>query len=60
MDTLLASIPDACRALSVGRSKFYDLVSEGRIETVRIGRRRLVRIASLHALANGEGPEHDG
>jgi excisionase family DNA binding protein len=43
LDTLLCSIPDAAKALGVGRSKLYELIGEGRLETVTIGRRRLAR-----------------
>lgn len=54
MDTLLVSIPDAAKALGVGRSKLYELIGEKRLETVTIGRRRLVRTDSVRALALGE------
>lgn len=54
MEALLLSIPEAARALSVGRSKVYELISTGALETVAIGRRRLVRVASLRAVALGE------
>lgn len=54
METLLCSIPDAAKALGVGRSKLYELIGENRIETVTIGRRRLVRTDSIRALALGE------
>ncbi len=54
MDNLLISIRDAARSLGVGRSKLYELIGEGRLETVHIGRRRLVRIDSVRALALGE------
>lgn len=54
MEAILISIPDAAKALGLGRSKFYELISEGRVETVRIGRRRLVRVESVRALALGE------
>ena len=54
MDTLLCSIPAAANALGLGRSKVYELISEKRLETVTIGRRRLVRIDSVRALALGE------
>jgi len=56
MDTLLCSIPDAASALGVGRSKVYELMAEGRLATVTIGRRRLVRTASIRALANDGAP----
>ena len=51
MDTLLCSVPDAARALGLGRSKIYELIAEGRLETVTIGRRRLVRVESVRAMA---------
>ena len=54
MDTLLCSIPDAARALGLGRSKLYELIAERRLETVSIGRRRLVRVESVRNLALGE------
>ena len=54
MDALLIGILDAARMLGLGRSKIYELISIGRLETVTIGRRRLVRIESVRALANGE------
>lgn len=54
MDTLLCSIPEAARVLGLGRSKLYELIGEGRLETVNIGRRRLVRTDSVRALALGE------
>lgn len=54
MDAMLLSIPDAAKALSLGRSKIYDLIGDGRLQTVTIGRRRLVRVDSVRALALGK------
>lgn len=54
MDALLCSIPDAAKALNLGRSKVYELISAGRLETITIGRRRLVRVNSVRTLALGE------
>jgi excisionase family DNA binding protein len=51
VEALLVSIPDAGKALGLGRSKVYDLIGDGRLETVTIGRRRLVRVESVKALA---------
>jgi excisionase family DNA binding protein len=42
--------------LGIGRSKTYQLIDEGRLETVTIGRRRLVRADSVRALACEGGP----
>ena len=50
---LLCSISDAAAALGVSRSKAYELISEGALLTVAIGRRRLVRTDSIRAIAYG-------
>lgn len=52
MEPILCSILEAARALGVGRSKTYQLINEGTLETVTIGRRRLVRIQSVQSLAD--------
>jgi excisionase family DNA binding protein len=54
IEPLLYSIPQTCLALGLSRSKTYELIAEGRLLTVSIGRRRLVRIDSIKALALGE------
>jgi excisionase family DNA binding protein len=56
---LLCSIYDAANALGLSRSKTYELISEGRLLTVSIGRRRLVRTDSILAIANGEAAQND-
>lgn len=51
MDGLLTlGINDAARALGVGRTHLYQLINDGKIDTVRLGRRRLVKAASLRKL----------
>ena len=45
--TLLLKVEDAARLLGVGRTTFFELISQGRIQTVRVGRRRLVVRAGL-------------
>lgn len=51
MNAILASIPDAQRALGIGRSTAYRLIDDGKLETVKIGRRTLIRVSSIRALA---------
>ena len=46
---LLVTIPDAGRALAVGRSTVYELISARELETVHIGRACRVTIESLEA-----------
>ena len=53
-EAYLFSIRDAAQALGIGRSKTYQLISQGRLLSVTIGRRRLVRIDSVRALVDGE------
>lgn len=54
MDDMLTSITEAARLLCVGRSTVYRLIGEGKVEVVKIGRRTLIRLSSIRALA-GEG-----
>lgn len=46
----LVSIPTAAALLSIGRTKTYELISEGLLETVTIGTRRLVTLRSIDSL----------
>jgi len=43
-------IPDAIRMTGLGRSKLYELISSGDIETVKIGRCTLIPVESLYRL----------
>lgn len=45
----LLSVDQALALLGVGRTSFYELVSQGRIAPVKLGRRTLVRAADLQA-----------
>ena len=51
MEPYLASIPDAQRALGIGRTTAYRLMDAGKLQRVKIGRRSLIRVASIKALA---------
>lgn len=51
MEPYLASITDAQRALGIGRTTAYRLIGAGKLETVKIGRRTLIKIASIKSLA---------
>jgi excisionase family DNA binding protein len=50
MEPIVASINDTAKALSLGRTSIYQLIREGRLETVKMGRRTLVRIESIRRL----------
>ena len=51
MEPYLASIPEAQRALGIGRTTAYRLIDAGKLERVKIGRRTLIRVTSIKALA---------
>lgn len=50
-EVLLVSIVDAAKSLGVCRNSVYKMLETGQIETVQIGRRRLVKVASLRRIA---------
>lgn len=55
LEPLAYSIKEASRVSSLGRTRLYQLIGEGRLEVCKIGKRTLVRAASLRALIDGEG-----
>lgn len=55
IEPLAYSINEACRVSSLGRTRLYELIGEGRLETRKIGKRTLIPAASLRQLINGEG-----
>jgi excisionase family DNA binding protein len=48
-DRIAVRIPEACRMIGIGRSKLYELMETGEIETIKIGVSRLVVVSSLQA-----------
>lgn len=52
---LAYSIADACRVSSLGRTRLYQLIGEGRLEVRKVGKRTLIPAGSLRALIEGEG-----
>lgn len=54
-EPLAYSVADACRVSSIGRTRLYQLIGEGRLEVRKVGKRTLIPAASLRALIEGEG-----
>jgi excisionase family DNA binding protein len=52
-EPLALTIPGACRASGLGKTKIYELIESGALESTTVGRRRLVLYPSLKALING-------
>src|SRR3954470_18806088 len=49
------AVPVACRVLGISRTKLYELMGDGSLPSVKIGRRRLVRLeAARNMLASME------
>jgi excisionase family DNA binding protein len=48
-----ATVDDTCRITGLGRTKIYELIAEGKLKTVAIGRRRLVLYSSIEELIHG-------
>lgn len=46
------SVVDAARVLGIGKSKLYELVKQGEIETIKIGSRTLVLHDQLAAFVD--------
>ena len=53
-EPLAYSVADACRVSSIGRTRLYQLINEGRLEAKKIGKRTLIPAASLRALIDGK------
>lgn len=51
---LTVSIKTAAAMLGIGRSTLYGFLDAGEIETVKVGRRRLVVVASLRAFVESK------
>lgn len=54
MTPLSMSVNTAARAIGIGRTKLYELINSGKVDTIKIGRRTLITKASLDRLVNGE------
>ncbi len=50
VEPICVRINDAARMIGVGRTKLYELISCGDLETVKIGNATRVTTASLHGL----------
>lgn len=53
IEPLAYSVREACRISSLGRTRLYQLIAEGRLDVRKIGKRTLIPAASLRALIDG-------
>lgn len=47
---LAATVADTCHITGLGRTTVYELIAEGKLKSVAIGRRRLILMQSIEAL----------
>ena len=47
MDKVLLTVDEGAEALSLGRSKFYELIQRGEIPTIKIGRATRVQASAI-------------
>ena len=47
-------IPQFCEMLSIGETKARELIREGKVESVKLGKTRLITVRSIEALVHGE------
>ena len=50
VNPLLLSINEAAKTLSLGRTSIYALIKQGKLETVKLGRRTAVKVESIRRL----------
>ena len=50
IEPIAVRIPEATRLTGIGRSKLYELIASGDIETAKIGTCTLITVASLRQL----------
>ena len=43
------SISTFCNMVGLGRTKTYELINDGTLDTIKIGRRRLIKMSSVLA-----------
>jgi excisionase family DNA binding protein len=53
MHPICVSIPDAARAIGIGRTTIYQLIAAGRLHPIKIGRRTLIPVSSIQRYIEG-------
>lgn len=47
-ERIYVSVNEACQILGVKRTKLYEMLDSGKVDSRKEGRRRLIVVASLH------------
>lgn len=49
VEPLLVTVTDACAILGIGITTLYDLMNEGKLERIKIGRSTRIKMSSIRA-----------
>ena len=52
MEPITVTVDGARKALGIGTTKIYELIGSGRLRSVKLGRRTLIRTESIRNLIN--------
>lgn len=52
MEVLTCTAIDAARSLGIGKTKLYELIGQGKLKTIKIGRRTLIKTDSIRTLVD--------
>jgi excisionase family DNA binding protein len=52
-EPLVLSVKDCVRLTTLGRTKLYEALASGELPSLRVGRRRLIRMTALHTWLAG-------
>jgi len=52
MEPITVTIDGAKKATGLGTTKLYELINQGKLQTIKIGRRTLVKTDSIRALVD--------
>ena len=55
MEPLAISVSEATKVLVLGRTSIYAMIGDGRLETLKLGRRTLIKTASIRRLVDSQG-----
>lgn len=53
MEQLAVSINDTAKSLGLGRTSIYAMITDGRLEAFKLGRRTLIKAESIRRLVAG-------
>lgn len=58
MERVFVSISKTTKILGLGRTNLYRMMGEGQLATVKLGRRRLVKVEAIRRLLDGGDQPH--